>query len=667
MCGIAGIFKIDGLDDAFGRQLLIRMNRFQAHRGPDGEGFFMEGPCGLAHRRLAIIDEEGGAQPMFSSDGRYVLIYNGEVYNYLALRAELVELGHSFISESDSEVVLEAFAEWGPSCFDRFNGMWGIAIYDRVEQRLTLCRDHFGIKPLYYALLPGADGSFDNNDSTGFGGLIFSSEIKPIAFSGLVERRPNDRTVYRYLRFRVHDDEADTFFAGISQLTAGQMLQADAQGVRVSSYTTLIDDLRASALASGPDAHIAYSPAATERFLDELHESVRLRLQSDFPVGTALSGGLDSTSVAALINELMEHDKASSNAVGKMQNVFSAVFPNSINDEEQYIDAFVRDHADTVAVHKIIPKAEEFVADFYDFIYTQEMPIISTGPYAQYQVMRMASQTVKVLLDGQGADEMMAGYVPYYFVYLQQLLRRGHYLRFLRESLSSVDKIGRLLWVRFASRLKGKKAWDERSLIDAAFAARFAGERLDVVRDNIKLRLVNDLFLHSIPCILRYEDRNTMRFSLEGRLPFLDKNLVRYVWSVADEAIIKGSWNKRIMRDAMLPYLPKEISARRNKVGFTTPEVEWFGLLKDVFLEIFESESFASRSYFAVDEARRAYRAYYDGTGDATTLVFWRMINIEIWMRTFIDAPLPPTPEEPPHPRGRAKRDMLDPAPPIRV
>jgi asparagine synthase (glutamine-hydrolysing) len=173
-----------------------------------------------------------------------------------------------------------------------------------------------------------------------------------------------------------------------------------------------------------------------------------------------------------------------------------------------------------------------------------------------------------------------------------------------------------------------------------------------VVRDNIKLRLLEDVFANSIPCISRYEDRNTMRFSIEGRLPFLDKELLRLVWSLDEEAIIKGSWNKRILRDAMLPYLPQEVSARRNKIGFSTPEVEWFGYLKEKFQEIFISESFASRRYFNVEIARQAFQAFCEGRGDATTLAFWRMLHLELWLRMFIDAPLPPTPDEPPHPRG---------------
>ncbi|MCL2151319.1 MAG: asparagine synthase-related protein, partial [Coriobacteriia bacterium] len=295
--------------------------------------------------------------------------------------------------------------------------------------------------------------------------LLFSSEIKPIAFSGLVERRPNDRSIFRYLRFRVHDDTPDTFFEGIYQLLAGQILEADQQGIRVSSYTSLQDELLALSLT---ESHTAYSPQQTQRFFDTLKNSVRLRLQADYPIGTALSGGLDSTSIAALIDQLMAEDPASTTAIGDRQRIFSAVFPNSLNDEERYIDAFIRDHSDAVEVYKCAPQVNEFTEDFDDFIYTIEQPIISTGPYAQYQVMRLASTHVRAFLDGQGADEMMAGYVPYYFVYLRQLLSRRHFLRFTREAFFALDKIVHLLLTNFRSRLRGKRSWEDKSFIKSS-------------------------------------------------------------------------------------------------------------------------------------------------------------------------------------------------------
>ncbi|MDR2956811.1 MAG: hypothetical protein LBU61_01330 [Coriobacteriales bacterium] len=681
MSGIAGYYGVDDLSGSAGHELLQRMGRFQAHRGPDGEGFFQEGTVGFINRRLVISDEVAGDQPKFSADGRYVLNMNGSIFNLAELTAELCETGHSFTSGADAEVVLAAFGEWGNDCFERFNGMWGLAIYDRLEQRLTLSRDHFGIKPLYYALLCGEGQGISNleieassnsqPDDSGDSSLpkpsskpalLFASELKPLAFSGLIERHPNDKTIYRYLRYRLHDDNAETFFEGINQLLGGEVLEADTAGVRVFKYTTLFDEMVS---ASHSKDHNIYNPAAAKHYYDLLSESVRQRLRSERPVGSALSGGLDSTSLTTVVSTLMKNDPDSTEAVGEKQKTFSTVFPGSINDEEAYIDAFLKMHGEQVESFKYTPQVDDFVADFDDFIYTMEQPVVSTGPYAQYFMLREVAQQVHVFLTGAGPDEMMAGYVPYYAVYLRQLRARGHYLQMIREGFGSFDKLFRLAWLRFKSQLFGKKAWSDRLFIDPTFAARFTDESYRAVRDNLKLRLFHDLTAYSAPCIARYEDRSAMRFSLEGRLPFVNKDLVRYIWSLSDEALIKGSWNKRMLRDAMLPYLPKVVADRRRKIGFSTPEIEWFGYLKDKFLAIFESESFASRPYFNVGIARQAFRAYYDGKGDATTLSFWRLLHLELWLRMFIDSPLPPTPDEPPHPRGGQLRDMTVDVPPL--
>ena len=230
MCGIAGYHGLHA-DHA----LLERMNDCQQHRGPDGEGIVTSGPCGLAHRRLSIIDVAHGQQPMDTADGRYSIAYNGEVYNYLDLREELVGLGRAFTTDSDTEVVLQAFAQWGPEAFDRFNGMFGLAIWDREEKRLTLARDHFGIKPLYVARVPAPSGEGEV--------LLFASEIKPILASGLYEKKVNERSVYRYLRFRAHEDGTETFFDGIERLAPGEMLTADANGIQRRMFTRLKEEL----------------------------------------------------------------------------------------------------------------------------------------------------------------------------------------------------------------------------------------------------------------------------------------------------------------------------------------------------------------------------------------------------------------------------------------
>lgn len=619
MCGIAGYHGL-AADPA----LLTRMNDCQQHRGPDGDGILTDGPCGLAHRRLSIIDVAHGQQPMETADGRYVIAYNGEVYNYLDLRSELQAQGHTFATDSDTEVVLQAFAQWGESAFDRFNGMFGLAIWDRREQRLTLARDHFGIKPLYVARVPHPDGIGEV--------LLFSSEIKPILASGLYDKKVNERSVYRYLRFRAHEDGTETFFDGIERLAPGEVLTADATGVQRRTYTRLKEELLELASVQRP-----YDDAAAAEYKRRLVESVRLRLQSEVPVGTSLSGGLDSSAVAVIINQLLnEGDALSLSAVGARQNTFSAVFPGSINDEERYVDDVLDICTGQVESHKIKPTADEFKADLLDFVRTQEEPLISSGPYAQFQVMREATKHVTVLLDGQGADEMMAGYIPYYAVYLRQLRAQGAAVA-AAELAKSLDVLYRLGRFKLKAKVRLKKSVPTTQLMNPEFVKAHAGERYSSEGANLKKRLVEDLFHNSLPSLLRYEDKNTMRFSLEGRVPFLDKEVVKFVFSLSDEAIIKDGWNKRVLRDATRGLLPESINRRRNKIGFTTPQVEWFQRLKNHFYNIFLSESFANRPYVNQTEVIAAFEGWIKGANDVDTMTFWRLINLELWLREFFD------------------------------
>ncbi|WP_026818353.1 asparagine synthase (glutamine-hydrolyzing) [Arthrobacter castelli] len=619
MCGIAGYCGFE--ED---KPLLESMNECIQHRGPDGEGYYSEGTVGLAHRRLSIIDVAHGQEPMISADGDVVLIYNGEVYNYLQLKAELEELGRTFRTVSDTEVVLQAYEEWGDEAFDRFNGMFGFAIYDKKRSRVVLVRDHFGIKPLYYA-----NAGTDDKPQ-----ILFGSEIKSILAADKIEHRPNERILFRYLQFRIHDDEPETFFAGIRKLMPGEKMVIDTSSgeFHISPYTRLKEELAELSSVETP-----YSREVINEYRRQFTEGLRLRLQSEVPVGTALSGGLDSSAVVVTINKLMAEHAEATDSLGSTQQTFSAVFPNSINDEEQYADAVLDMCEGNVTSHKILPAAEEFAADLEDFVRTQEEPIISSGPYAQYRVMQEASKHVTVLLDGQGADEMMAGYIPYYFAYLRQLKTRGQYQKLAREVFSALDIFYRLGRFRLRGMVTRRKSLSIGSLLNKDFTGKYANEKFANIPDNLKARLIDDLFYKSLPAVLRYEDKNTMRFSLEGRVPFLDKEVVKYLFSLDDESIIKGGWNKRVLRDATRGLLPEMISNRRNKIGFTTPEAEWFKLMKERIYEIFLSSSFEHRPYWDHDAVLYAFEEYLQDKNSASTMVFWRLLNTEMWLREYFD------------------------------
>lgn len=618
MCGIAGYFGFA----TDGEALLKDMNKIQAHRGPDGVGIFTDGECGFAHQRLAIIDRAKGKQPLADESGNFTIIYNGEVYNYQELRDELVAKGRKFKTESDTEVIVQGYAEWGAEVFDRLNGMFAVAIWNKAKKHLVLARDHFGIKPLYFAKV--GDGSKQQ--------IIFASEIKTILSTKKVKAAPNDRLIYRYLRFRAHEDTPETFFEGIEKLMPGEMMVVDKSGIARSSYTNLREELAALATHNK-----AYMPSETDEYRKKLIDSIRMRLVSEVPVGTCLSGGLDSSTIALIVNKLLSEKDTAANSVGVSQNTFSAVFPGSINDEEKYIDAVLEKAKGHIASHKVYPTADSFAADLEDFVHTQEEPTISTGPYAQYKVMEEARNHVTVLLDGQGADEMLAGYYPYYFVYLRQLKRDGQWMKLVGEMLRSTDVLFRFLRFRIYDKLNFRKKVGIPELLNGDFKSKHNKEIFAPIQNDLKKRFVEDIFYNSLPALLRYEDKNTMRFSLEGRVPFLDKEVVQYLFSLSNDAIIRGSWNKRILRDATQGLLPESIRSRRNKIGFTTPEQEWFKRLKTRFYGVFLSESFANRPYFNQQAVLAAFEGHIKGRNTTDTMVFWRMLNVELWMREFID------------------------------
>jgi len=626
MCGIAGFYGFRN------DELLKDISANLKHRGPDGEGYFFSEKVSLLSRRLAIIDRKGGDQPIYNEDGSIVVVYNGEIYNYQDLSRTLKVQGHIFKTKSDTEVIVHGYEQEGEKYFDRLNGMFALALFDKKKDRLILARDHFGIKPLYYIF-------FDNK-------LIFSSEIKPLFYSGLIKKEPNDRVIYRYLKYRVHDEGRETFFKGIYRLMPGEMitvqssLAADSthqtlQAVKfkVQSFTELKENLTKIKVKK------KLEKTDVEKFRKILIEAIRKRLISEVPVGTCLSGGLDSSTVVALVNQLLKEKAKETRSVGKIQQTFSAVFPDGSNNEEKYVEEVIHSQnidKKRIKSYKIYPQPEEFFKEVEDFIKTQEEPTISSGPYAQYKVMQEANKHVTVLLDGQGADEMMAGYLPYYTVYFRQLIKEKKYKTLLKECFFSLDIIFSIV-VKYLTTILGlRKSVSLSELLKKKFSLQYQSEKFTVINDHLKKRLIADIFSNSLPSLLRYEDKNSMHFSIEGRVPFLDFNLLKYLFSLPDEAIINLGWNKNILRLATKSLLPKEINQRRNKIGFTTPEYQWFLRMKNKIYQIFLSKSFSQRPYFNQQAVLKAFQLFIEGKVE-DTLVFWRLVNLELWLRIFFD------------------------------
>ena len=619
---MCGIFGFAGPPD---RQLLGRMAAALVHRGPDDAGSFEAPAVSLGHRRLSIIDREGGHQPVANEDESVWLVYNGEVYNYRELRAELEAAGHLFRTHCDSEAIVHAYEEWGPGCAARFNGMWGFAAADfrgaaadGSGGRLVLNRDHFGIKPLFYARSPQT------------GRLLFASEIKALLQDPELVAEPDEQLLFEYLRHGFHDHRAETFFRGVYHVPAATWVELPLGGpaggagagpltapLPATAYWT--PELRADASADPAD------------FRRRFRESVERRLVSEVPVGSCLSGGLDSTTIVSFMSELLQEDVPDAASLRGQLKTFSAVFDGDPIDEREYIETAVESTgADTTYTN---PTSHEFIGELREFIWHQEEPIVSTGPYAQWCVMRSAREQVTVLLDGQGGDELLAGYVPYQLVYLRQLRREAAYGKLRDEAMDSRDVLWPLAKRRIGQR---RKRLPVSRLLRSSFRARVSDPGYGRSQDDLKERLLQDLLTYSLPCLLRYEDRNSMAFSIESRVPYLDQELVDHILGLPDDAIIRDGWSRWILRAALKGTLPEKIRLRRWKVGFTTPEMRWIKARRAAFTSLYQSPSFQARPYWDGAAVVAAFRACCRGEVEES-MVFWRAANIELWLREFVD------------------------------
>jgi asparagine synthase (glutamine-hydrolysing) len=622
---MCGIFGFAGAPD---RQLLGRMAAALAHRGPDDAGSFERPTVSLGHRRLSIIDRAGGHEPMPNEDESVWLVFNGEIYNYRELRDELIAAGHTFRTTCDTEVIVHAYEEWGPGCAARFNGMWAYAVADLREGggKLVLCRDHFGIKPLYYARAPRS------------GRLLFASEIKGLLQDPELAAEPDDQMVFEYLLHGFHDHRAETFFRGIYHVPAATWIELPLPAGRGDEAGAGDEVAPAPGPLTAPLPGSAFwTPVLTTdgspdpgQFRELFRTSVERRLVSEVPVGSCLSGGLDSTTIVTFMSELLGEEAPDAASLRGQLKTFSAVFDGDPIDERKYIEIAVESTgADTTYTN---PTSPEFIDELREFVWHQEEPIVSTGPYAQWCVMRSAREQVTVLLDGQGGDELLAGYVPYQLVYLRQLRRERRWAELRREAERSRDVLWPLAKRRLAQRRKRLPA---RNLLRPGFLAGVTDPGYGRAQADLKQRLLQDLLTYSLPCLLRYEDRNSMAFSIESRVPYLDQELVDHILSLPDTAIVHGGWSRWILRAAMRD-MPDRIRLRRWKVGFTTPEMRWIKARRAAFTSLYQSPSFQARPYWNGAAVTKAFRACCRGEVEES-MFFWRTANIELWLREFCD------------------------------
>jgi asparagine synthase (glutamine-hydrolysing) len=583
------------------------------HRGPDEDAYFMSKTVAFGMTRLAIIDLRKGLYPLRNEDGTIFLFYNGEIYNFGELRSQLTLAGHKFSSATDGEVIVHAYEEWGPHCVEKFNGMWAFALWDANNEKLFLSRDHFGIKPLYYTV----------NENF----VCFASEIRALLSIPGIKREPNEKLVYDYLVDDRVDHTEETFFSGIYRLMpahyATLTLSGSLEIKRYWSMDSITEEDAATTLAE-----------ASEKVRKLFIDAVRIRLISDVPAGTCLSGGLDSSSIVATIAQLDDEEKKS---IGKRLQTFSACFPDTPIDESRFASLVARNSEANV----VLPSSTELWRDLRELIQTQEEPFVSSSIYAQWKVMQSAkARGVTVLLDGQGGDEVFGGYIEYFGSYISNLLRRRRVLTVLLEAVRSLDLTSPLILSFLRTWRRIDKTIDP--YLNTEFAAKFRSRRsehrlpriLDPNSDLSKL-LKDDAMRFVLPGLLRYEDKSSMHFSIETRLPFLDQRLVEYATSLPSNFKIRRGWTKRVFREAMQGILPKKIQWRRSKLGFETPQQSWILELSNRIESLFSSEMMSSRfvSTGALLELLRTAKKKRLSVFHCGML--WRCVCLEMWLREF--------------------------------
>ena len=624
MCGFVALLDTQRSNDP--SAVINRMLRSIVHRGPDDSGTAFDGPVALGFRRLSILDlSPQGHQPMVSEDGRCTIVFNGEIYNFLELRTELERLGHGFRSHGDTEVLLAAYRQWGDDCLRRLNGMWAFVIHDRARNRLFGSRDRFGIKPL-----------FRWNDAHR---TVFASEIKAIRASGLYRDELNLGTCAEFLYEGRLDESTDTFYAGITQLPAGHAFELTMDGrYREWSWFDI-------------DATPEPEPAAPAFDFAELFEdAMRVHMRSDVPVGVNLSGGLDSTSILCAAARLRARDETPG-------ALLAFCYQDRGFDESRYIrDTLAQTGAELVALEMTPAQLWDSLPRVLSF---QDEPVHSMTALVGFHLMGLAaSRGVKVILNGQGADEVLGGYGSYFQERWAELIRSGRPLPAWREIGAYSQAHGGSARQRFRKALSHVSMGALRAIpayrdvtrrLRASRAASSTWLQPDLARHLPALRRSIPAGLHHLladsvqrsplPLYLRVEDRNSMAHSVEVRLPFLDHRLVSQAFSLGSQWKVRGPWNKHLLREGMRGRIPESVRSRVDKMGFPVDGVAWFrGPLYQRMRDVVHDLTFRQNPLFAASALASDLEQHRSGQAVHAERLF-AAVQFHLWQQA--DQPRP--------------------------
>jgi len=648
MCGIAGIFNFN--QKPIDQERLVAMTKVIEHRGPDDEGYLLvntssknilhchntdtikeiqsktallpndfSANLGFGFRRLSIIDITAkGHQPMCNADGSIWIIFNGEIYNYIELREELKSLGHIFSSNSDTEVIIKSYEQWGESCLNRFNGMWAFAIWDNRTETLFCSRDRFGVKPFNYFF----DGST----------FIFGSEVKQI-LEWPINKEINSEVIFKSFAINsfMHNSN-NTYFHEIKILPHSHYIVIKNNSFELKRYY----DLDPTTFET---SNLNFNEAC-EKYRELFIDSVKLRMRSDVEVGSTLSGGLDSSAIVSV----------AAGFTPKQFKTFTSYYTHNAKFDERKWAQIVNDRTNSSS-HFVSANADNVMNDLMQITWHHDYPIPGSSPVAQYYVMQLARKNnVVVLLDGQGSDEILGGYMHTFYRYYADLFAQFQWGKLSSEFphfLTQVEKgsiTSKILKTKLSSLFSEKTLYkNEARFAFNPLSVHYSNrinfdEILNLKTSRVSNFLYNQLMSTSIQTLLHFEDRNSMAHSIESRVPFLDYRFVEFAFSQPSTFKLHKNYGKYIHREALKTIVPREIMERKDKLGFLSPgEHYWMrNEMKEFYKEMLNSSSFKNRGIFNHKKIETEYKQYLNGKSTNARWL-WMVMALEFWFRKFTD------------------------------
>jgi asparagine synthase (glutamine-hydrolysing) len=611
MCGIAGCYGV--LDQS----LLKEMLKILRERGPDDETIFEDAPITLGVTRLAIVDIKHGKQPLSNETKTLWGILNGEIYNFREVRSELEKLGHIFASDSDTEVLVHAFEEWKVGCLEKLNGMFAFAIWNKNTDTLFLARDRLGIKPLYYV--------YDKNR------LIFASEIKALLADKSVQRIPNDEMIFDFLLSGFQKHNGETFFKDVYELLPASYMVIDRKGIAIKKYWEL---------TTFSAYQVKTDKCAVSIFRELLMDAIKIQLPIDLCIGTYLSGGLDSSLIAGLTDELLNSPSSDSCKCSnqEIQELFSAIYNEANADERPFIDEVSRQLR--TKVNYVFPSSQIQWNDLKRFVYFMDEPVTVLNYYVYWCLSRMTKGTAKVTFSGQGPDEFLAGHPDHLIVYLRELWKNRRIVRLFFEFVAGLNRYGFLNVLKEMLSRASSKGIHVKGLLKTENAS---GRKLRTrAIDSLDYALFLDVTQNRLPMHLRVGDRVSSAFSIESRFPYLDHRIIEFAFSLPSDQKIRNGWTKYPLRFAAKGVVPESVRLRKKR-GTPIPIELWMENLHPMIVSVFNSREFRGRSYFNHVAILDLYNRYHEKRLNrlqrkSCVEILWRILNVELWLESFFDA-----------------------------